>query len=248
MHFPKILLLFSSLACVADCTVSDHDKALSELKSLGAEATSFCSSYLGIPKTTITAATVTPYVTVTTTVPITTTTIRVDRRSVPTPGACVFGFPCQQIDRRNHHHHIPIKLLPFSQAIISLACSFLHITPTVTTVTATVPTKTITITSPVTATATVTRANCDADASYNGSGNGMGNTVDFVPAMSALECCQTCQTTVNCVANAYVQGQCQLLEKIEVSPDAPTSDMCPLGLAGYSFGNHGGIVFKGPCA
>lgn len=57
------LLLLASLASAypgdIDCRL---DEVLSAIKQLGLEATPFCSSYLGIGTTTITAATVTPTV------------------------------------------------------------------------------------------------------------------------------------------------------------------------------------------
>lgn len=65
-----VLLLFGTLASVGNCNGRENDQVIAALLHLGPAATSFCSSFLCIPKKTITAATVTPVVYVSLTLPV----------------------------------------------------------------------------------------------------------------------------------------------------------------------------------
>lgn len=57
-----VVLLFGALAGLGNCTSRENDQVIAALIRLGPAATSFCSSFLGIPKKTVTARTITPTV------------------------------------------------------------------------------------------------------------------------------------------------------------------------------------------
>jgi len=110
----------------------------------------------------------------------------------------------------------------------------------------TIPTTT-TISTSVTATTTVTETQtavvdiCDGP-SYNPSGEGVGNAI-----LTSRDCCELCQRTPDCVANAF-PGSCQLLVKTVPLDGALTSPQCPLGIENYNFLPGPGVVFPGPCS
>ncbi|KAF7509294.1 hypothetical protein GJ744_008188 [Endocarpon pusillum] len=108
------------------------------LKVLGPAATSFCSSYLGVPSATTTSTTVTPALS-TESATVTTTTITtvyaftgLAKRSVEAPHAQVHDLKARMV---------PQAMAKFRAEEISSACSCFNITPRSTvTVTSTAPT------------------------------------------------------------------------------------------------------------
>ncbi|KAF2734549.1 hypothetical protein EJ04DRAFT_564126 [Polyplosphaeria fusca] len=127
------------------------NKALSCLKTLGAPATAFCSSYLHIPATTTITSTA-----VANTVTVTTTTVTIATTSPVCPAAkrylvprhfmaaerrgfAVAAEPAPQVYKRNN---IP-QLSSFAAAQLSSGCSCLGLAPKTATTTFTPPPSTV---------------------------------------------------------------------------------------------------------
>ena len=105
---------------------------------------------------------------------------------------------------------------------------------------------------------TVAYPNCDGNhwvqTYHNSSIYNIVTLVQDLTILNLVDCCNSCQTTLNCIGGSYSTNICALRIKIIQTVGLTPNNMCPLApyvptpFSGTLPSGSEEAVFKGPCA
>ncbi|ERF76195.1 hypothetical protein EPUS_07395 [Endocarpon pusillum Z07020] len=222
------------------------------------EAIPFCSKYIKVPASTVTATTSCQTVTITAIVdplPVTTTITPTVTVTATTPGSTVYSTYVPPYYKEKRDEPVPAFVSQYPASRISSACSCLTITPSTTTVPCPIktvattikppaPTITITASPPATTTTTVAGPATTLPALCNPSlfldyrsgvdREGFGGLVQTSDATKQA-CCVACFRAGNCTAFQFrpdnpPETRCEYYTRRSPTDPSNRKDICPLGV------------------